>query len=310
MGGRFAIAAHQNKADAFINALESHGYERVKTLPEADFYLTDWTFTYTKFAGDVCWARELGKPVFLYPHTARPGLWDFHAEQWPYTAANFVFAEGHAEVMRLCGYPCPVEVVGWSLTEIKEHQEADYKKRLKVLFAPIHPNQNGWLHDADKDINYRTFITLLAISAIDLTVRHIGKLSANNVYEASTVEYIEGKPDGSIDDILAADVVIGAYTFAAMAVALGKPTIVIGDALRPRQGQSDETTLFSLNWDMWKGYARFPFNFEDLIDDPVRAEATIKAVTFKNHAVEAWKRKFIGQPFEPDCFVRRLEQYL
>lgn len=299
---KFALREHQHKSDRILGALLQK-HDRVKAIKKADFFVTEWVWHNEGFDPACIEAQRLGKLVFLYPHSARPGLYDFHEEHFE-VAAHFVYSPGHAEVLRRCNYPYPIETIGWPLCDIRPFATS---KHHNVLFAPIHPNANGWLNEADKNLNRRTLQTLIDIE-VNVRVRHVQSLENNGLEHFKTCEYKQGDPDGCIEDIEWADVIIGAYTFGHMSIALGKPTILIGDYYTPRQGQSIKLTRQALHWENWREYARYPYNFETVMDKPEAAYSLIKHAS----TVEAtdWKERFIGKPFDDEGFINKLEKYL
>ena len=211
--------------------------------------------------------------------------------------------------MRRVGYPCPVEITGWTYTEIKPFQESKPDKKIKVLFAPIHPIGSGYLIEIDRELNFNIFKTLVNMPDIDLTVRYIGTLGQCNLWKCPHVKYIEGKPDGTTKEIEEADIVISAYTHAYMTVALGKPLIMMGERTRPHAGNA-LFTGWGEQWEKYKNYLEYPFNICDALNEPDKALKMMIDAMRPSRKVEKWKQRFIGKPFEPDYFVDRVESYL
>jgi len=228
---------------------------------------------------------------------------------WPYTKASFVIAEGHAEVLRRIDYPCPIEVVGWTYTEIKKFQPSKPDGKLKVLFAPIHPLGNVHLIEIDREINRQVFTRLLNMPEVDLTVRYIGRMEENKLWPTRKAKFIHGQPDGTTDEIERADVIISAFTHAYMAVALGKPLIMMGERTRPHAG-NHLWTGWGEQWEKYKDYMEFPYNICDVLDDPNKALKMMNRAMDGSIKLEKWKKLFIGEPFNGDYFVDRLESYL
>ena len=116
MSPMFFVADWQGKAHRYVRALESAGWRQTGTLSKAAFLLTDMDVLGRR--GLVERAHQQGKKSFLYPHAARPNVgWDGLFEPSPHVTANFVIADGHAEILRRYGYPRPLEVTGWALCE-------------------------------------------------------------------------------------------------------------------------------------------------------------------------------------------------
>ena len=204
--------------------------------------------------------------------------------------------------MEAYGYPYPVEVTGWTYCEIREHRQGNWKHP-RVLFAPIHREQNGYIRPSAAAANqeiHRILVEFAERGEIDLTVRHIGPLGDN---KHPAARYIMGEPDGSYTEIDQADVVIGNQTFAYLAVARGRGTIMYLDKELPCSGDGPHRMLYAKSWDSYRDIMKYPFYYED---QPGNLLNMIKSVCFKNHSVEVSKSRFIGQQFDPKQFVERL----
>ena len=304
----FYISRHQRKERAYYKALRSRGY-RSHGWQKAEFALFDHDVGKRGVGHrqelDVLYLNDAR--VFMYPHSARPPLtWDMR-DPWPHTTACFVIADGHKNVMERYGYPFPVEVTGWTFCPVLPFQPCS-KKIPRVLFAPIHAEQNGFMRESAVEANQSVHASLLELSKsgeIDLVVRHIGPLSLSRLQAGPLAEYTRGEPDGSCCDIDKADVVIANQTYAYLAIARGKPTVMFLDTERPRSGSSNSGMVYARSWEKYEDYMRYPINAED--GDILGA---VRRACVYNSAVEFWKRRFIGEQFDPDCFVDRLERYL
>jgi len=296
------IVDHQNKSKAYAHALSQAGYISTDRLHAQGirFLLTD--ADWRRFQMEE--ARSRGIPVFLYPHAARPMVqYDGCIEPQPVTVM-FTHTEYGAELMRRIGYPYPVEAAGWSYSEIRPFVPITDVRR--VLFAPIHPNANGWLSPVDKDLNRRAYDALSAYcreSGAALSVRMIGTPEDNGL--ESDVDHHTGKKNNSADDMSSADVVVAHQTFAYMAVALGKPCVMFGEDVPPRSGNSDESFCYVSHWDSYKDDLMFPL---DILSGNI-AEVIGRAAAGCRQ-VEQWKQRFIGYPFDGDVFCKKLEAYL
>lgn len=317
----FYIKAHQHKASALIYAMREHRHPQVMSVRRANVIFLDYAWhgvwagiPNVRIRGEALAAEQLKKPLFLYPHSVRPDLpYDIEPYYYEKVKANFVFGPGHKEVLRMLDYPCQVEVMGWSYTERLPFQPSRPDGKIKVLFAPIHPIGRS-LPEDEKALNARTYETLLGLldkDEIELTVRHIHKLEYNGLWKDERVGYLSAATNGSTTEIRQADVVIAAYTFASMAAALGKPLIMMGDRMRSHNTPRDSGTLiYARNWDTYAEYKRFPLNIEDVTGKPERLLSMVNTAMEGSPAVEAWKKNFIGEAFEPDWFVRKVESYL
>jgi hypothetical protein len=305
----FYIRRNQHKADPFIDALSSAGwtYKRFLDWPEVYLYDVESADFGYGWHERMYILHEKGKRIFFYPHTARAGYPYTVREPWPYCEGRFAISEGTKEIWRRCGVEGPIHVIGWPWSPIKPFRSGTGKKKVKVLFAPMHPNHNGFLSDHDMRINREThevLADLASLNQISLTVRHLQPVERNGFTKREEAYYIAGEPDGNYRDIEEADLIIGSYTFAYMAIALGRPTIMIGEEAGHFSGAHQDMIRHSDHTrHLYYDYARYPFNFEEVVLDREAALSMIIDALFKWDAVENWKKLFIGEGFKPDVFV-------
>lgn len=303
------VIDHQNKSAAYSQALRAAGYHMTDRIHASGirFLLSDADWRWPMM--DEAQSRDI--PVFLYPHAARPMVqYDGCIEPRP-VRCMFTHAEGGAEIMRKIGYPYPVEVTGWAYSDVRPFRVTPSVSR--ILFAPIHPNANGYLNKVDKDLNWRTLFRLLGYcreTGTRLSVRLIGEPKQNGIADlVNEVEQVgeihRGKKNNSTADMESADVVVAHQTFAYIAVALGKPTVMMGEDVPPRTGNTEDGFRYVDHWDDYKADLMFPLDI--LAEDP--AEVIAKAAA-GCPAVEAWKARYIGRPFDGPAFVAKLESYL
>jgi hypothetical protein len=301
----FIYVGHQGKERAYVKALQAAGY-KAQTIERihARFALFDLDVNLRCQILDRLHGR--GIPVFIYPHSARPMVqWDGLHPIWPHTKCTFVIAPGHVEVMQRFGYPIPMEIAGWTYCEQKPFKPVREVKR--ILFGPIHPSASGWVADVDRDLNQRTFKALWDYaqeSGASLIVRHIKALELSGLKHIPGVNYIQGKPDLTIDEIDAADIVIGHQTFAYLALARGKPVLMMGEDIPPRTVVHG-AVAYVKSWEKYADLLAYPLDI--LAGDA--AEMIAKACK-RNTAVAAWYKKFIGEPFDGSAFVKKLENYI
>ena len=299
---------HQNKSAAYREALERAGYlfterENVQGLR---FVLSDADWGSRSYLAD---ARGRNIPVFLYPHAARPMvIYDGCVEPQP-VAAMFIQAPGGKELMEIIGYPYPVEVSGWAFSEIRPFRPVEDVQR--ILFAPIHPNGNGFLHQVDKDLNRRTYSALYDYcqkTGASLSIRLIGNRAdsgLDKVPEGDFVEIHAGKKNNSTLDMVTADVIVSHQTFAWMAVAMGIPTVMMGEDVPPRSGNTEAGFCYVSHWDDYKDLLMYPLDI--LNGDP---EEVISTAASTDEPIKEWRDRFIGEPFDGPKFVEKLESYL
>ncbi len=301
----FMIRPHQGKEKAYVDALRRAGYRpSVQNRARVKFVLFDMdggrrTAQLERF-------HSQGTPIFLYPHAARPQIiWDGIWEVWPHTRCNFVPGPGHVEVMRRYGYELPLEVTGWTYCGMLPFQPIVKPKN--ILFGPIHPSASGWICKEDKDANQRTFKLLLAYcreTGAKLTVRHIQALERNGLPRVSGVTYVMGRPDLAIREIDQADVVIGHQTFAYLAVARGKPTLMMREDLPPHT-VSHGQTVYAQSWEKYADLMMYPLDI--LAGEPAEL---IRRACQGDAAAAAWRERFISTPWDAKKFVTILESYL
>lgn len=141
-----------------------------------------------------------------------------------------------------------------------------------------------------------------------MSIRLIGNrqdCGLDGVPAGEFVEWHSGRKNNSTVDMDAADVVVSHQTFAWMAVALGKPTVMMGEDVPPRSGNSDAGFCYVKHWDDYKADLMFPLDI--LNGDP---EEIIAKAAAGDPAVEEWKARLIGEPFDGPAFVEKLESYL
>lgn len=302
----FYVYNHQGKAGAFVEALLSHGWTQTKEQTKANIILSDMDITSRGRTLEEL--SRMGKKVFLYPHGAIPAIfYDFDGyKPSKAVSAHFVPAPGHLEVMRAYGYPAPLEVIGWHLSPVRKFTPRREIRR--ILFAPIHPNNNGFLSRIDREINSKSFRAARTIAAgegASLTVRYLGDLRINGLWRAGGVAFIQGKPDLSVGEIERSDLVIAHHTFAYMAVALGVPTLMMGEDEAPRLGDREERLLRARSWDKYRDLMRYPL---DILDgDPF--DLAVRAAGSDSDILQ-WRERMIGKPFDPALFVERVRSFL
>jgi len=293
---------HQNKAFNYVNALKLAGHKETEK-EIADFLLIDIDVLsrgvlIKKF-------HSQGKQTFLYPHTGRPILqWDGWYPPSEMVTAVFTMAQGGIDIPTRYGYnSAPIHAVGWSYTDVLEFQPCEEPK--KVLFAPIHVNGNGFMTHRERSTNSKVFHKLLNTEGIDLTVRHIHPLEWNGLWVESGVDYVQGQPDQNTEDIHRADVVVSHQNMAYMAVAMGKPTLMMAEHLTPISGNTNKNVREVKSWDLYKDDLMFPL---DILSGDTRE--MLKRACKDDHEIRSWRERFIGESFQHDKFVELVENYV
>lgn len=290
----FYFHNHHAKGDAYLEALKRQ-YQQVEAPP------VDMTFSDQAIFGRAASLEYLrARRNFLYPHSGRPNLIGDILPIWDGIDAEFIAAEGHRQVMRSYGHDRFIHVVGWSLCPIRDFVPKQEARR--VLFAPIHPR----CHEMDKALN-RAVFELLRPLDIELRVHYIGSLEESGLerIEAPHIEYIRGELRPNTDKIDEADVVVGHQTFGYLAVARGVPTVMFGEDMLPHLIPHGQPPLFPKNWKRYHLKMRYPFDIQD--GNPM---AMLEKAIRPNEAVEAWKARMIGKPFNANLFLQKLARYL
>ena len=293
---------HQNKAVEYINALRLAGHKEVEQ-DDADFLLIDIDVLSRGVL--IKEFHQQGKKVFLYPHTGRPVLqWDGWYPPSSMVTAVFTMAQGGVDVPTKYGYSeAPIHAVGWSFCEPKEFRPCQEPK--KVLFAPIHVNGNGYMTARERAINSKVYHRLLNTD-VDLTVRFLHELEWNGLWDESGVEFVKGEANQSVEDIERADVVVSHQNMAYMAVARGKPTLMMAEHLTPISGNTNSSVREVKSWDLYKDELMFPL---DILEHE-NTYALLQRACRDDSEIRDWREQYIGDPFDHAKFVSILESYL
>jgi hypothetical protein len=248
--------------------------------------------------------KSIGATVILYPHGCNPELYyDGLFEPYESVDVRLVLAAGFAEFLRRIECPGQVQVMGWSLCDLAPFVPRPDVRR--VLFAPIHPTgrDGDTLVEAHREANVAIYERLLA-APWELTVRILGTPEQNGLWQADGVTFVPGGRDVGLRDIHAADVVVaGAGTFPAIAIARGVPTVMYRHGLPPVYGLAGEQPSPLLRADRYADYIRYPFSADD---GPL--EEIVQAAARSERPIAAWKRRFIGKPFDAKAAVAYVER--
>lgn len=296
---QIAVSDWHNKAKTLIKALTAAGHMVVERTVISDALLIDTDFPVGNYRNVMGFQRKHGAKIFLYSHGANAFLgWDGIWE--PQTVDGyFCMAEGVKEVMGLyhTPYPYPIYNIGWHFCEMLPFQPVQTIKR--VLFAPWHPHANGYLLPEIMDINTRIMAELAEKrGAWEITVRHLRSLAENGLPWYEGVKYVEARPNNTHDDIDEADLVISVGTYAHLALARGKPTLMYGQDIIPHEAYQPGHFEAVKSWENYRALMRYPFEWGEVTD--------LSVVT--RDPVDAWRKKFIGEPFQPAAFVALLER--
>jgi hypothetical protein len=299
---RIAANDHGGKSLAFLQALLNAGHELVTDGGPADLLLIDLDPPLAGYQQMIGRYHSMGAKIVLYPHGAgTPSLgYDSLYEPDPRVDANLVIAPGYAEFLRRIDYVPPVHTIGWSYCEQRPFRPcADVRT---VLFAPVHPNADGSMSELERAANADVFARLLA-GPWQVTVRHIGTPEENGLWAADGVTFVQGRLLAETAEIDAADAVIASRgTFPALAIARGVPTVQYGGD-EVFLGVPGETPVAARRSDRYVDYIRYPFNADD-----AQLDELFEAAARSDAAIADWKRRFIGEPFNPRDFVALIER--
>ena len=248
--------------------------------------------------------RRSGSKVFLYPHGVGV-MYYYDGIEAPYehTDGMFVIAPGFAEVYRRIGYPHPTYVIGWPYCDLLPFRANPAPTR--VLFAPMHPLEDGYLSDWQQELNRDVYALLRSVPGIELTVRHLHGLEQNGLPREPGVEYVQGQPDNTYADIDRADVVVACETYAYIAIARGAPTVMFGQGVHPSNGEHPGERIYAKTWDAWRDYLRYPWDMHD-----GSAGDLLAAAAAGDEPIRDWKARFIGEPLDAARFSATLEEAL
>lgn len=291
------------KERGVAQALHHCGHKLVADPEDADIALIDFPAGWGgQRLAMTWWFAERGVPVVSYPHGAAP-LVSFGGVTDPCArlTAELVHGEGHREILSLLGYPVPVEVIGWSYSPVEPFSPVETVGRL--LFAPAHPQADGSLRDEWKAANASAYQGFLDHPAPVKTVRMHGTWEQNGLWPDDRVTsrvYADLMLDWS--DIDNADAVVSEGTFAYLAVARGKPTVMFGQQLL---GRPDHGTRQVRDWERVFPLMRYPLAVEDGPFDEVLASACVGGPD-----VDRWKTRMVGEPLDPYALCALLDRYV
>jgi hypothetical protein len=293
----------QHKGGILGSVLKKH---KVKLVSDhADILLIDYDGDVLPYPMIIEKAYAEGAEVLVYSHGAfSMFVWDgIHAPN-AHTVAYLALSEGQKQVMDAYEYPLPVHVIGWHYCEQKPFTATEVRN---VLFAPWHPLGNGYLRPDAKLLNTQVF-SLLRKLPVTLKVRHANYLEANGLEREFGVEYEHSDMtiESSIKAIDAADVIVSnPGTFAALAIARGKPVVMYGQDLIPAEAYSDSYFLRAKHWDKYREIMRYPYSIEDL--KPKAAMIMLEHAA--QHEAKEWRELWIGKNVDGKNLLSVLNQY-
>ena len=294
---RIYVKPHQHKADAIIQALEHGGHKLARR--SVDVALFDVVNGY-RGEGFLAKAQILwneGATIVLYPHAATiPWWYDGVWELDPRIAGILVTTEAHQKIVeRFVPQDVMVRPIGWTLCEQRSFKSIDLIQR--ILFMPIHPPKGGMLRKEAREANRQTMVALSALAdRYEIIVRFIGDLDRQGIWYHPGITYLKALPDGGLDEIDAADLVIAEGTALHLAVARGKPTIGINQHEAPRSNFGD---LGGKHWSEYADVLSYPI---DQSDGPLEDLFLLA----NSSEQENWRKENVGESME----IEKLEYLL
>ena len=298
---KIAVKDHRGSVLAIAGALHNAGHT-LSNEGEADALLIDFDLPGYQYGPVIERYAEMGAKIILYPHGAgAPTLsYDGLFEPDPRVAANLVVGPGHAEYLRRIEYPSETHVIGWYQGPRRPFRPAQDVKR--VVFGPTHPNGDGSMMAFRRELNTKVFEALLK-GPWELTVQHLNTLEANGLWPVDGVNFVRNPGKADFTHIDAADAVVaGNGTLPALAIARGVPTVIYGQGVLA-WGLPDEEPTPLRRPERYFDYVRYPLDFED---GPL--DELLHTAAHSEEPVAHWKRRFLGEPFEPLPAVELIER--
>lgn len=281
----FSIYWHQDKQKPYHEALINNGWVHVPLGTPSDVLLVNHDMPQGDQRKSIDFYRANGAKIVLYPEgSGIYAYWDGIREPYKVDAC-LVLSDGYKQAMDKWNLNIPIHTIGWSWSALKDFTPTSGKK---VLFAPIHPDGFGVLEPGDIVWNRLIYEQLIHIPDIELTVRYLGTLAQNGLWTSPKVTFKRGVYDNANSDIESHDLVISTGTFAAKAIAMGKPTVAYPVA------SADNIYRFTRHCADYMYDMRFPYhvgNADDLGE-------VMKEAQHENFALREWREKWIGKPFD------------
>lgn len=300
---KIAIKDHRRESRKLAGALAAAGHTFVTDGSAADLLLIDLDPPVGLHKVLIDTYAEQGAKVVIYPHGGGGPVLSYEGlfEPDPRVAANLTTGLGQTEFMRRIDYPGETHTIGWVHCDRRPFRPcADVKN---ILFAPTHPNGDGSIIPSLRERNSEVFEELLK-GDWNITVRHLGTLEANGLWEAEGVKYVRGNGTAAWDDIDVADAIVaGDGTFPTLAIARGVPTVVYNQGVVALGLSDEQQVTVPARMHLYGDFIRYPYDAGDgPLDEIVHAAAASEA------GVADWKRRFLGEPFDPMAAVEIIER--
>lgn len=293
---RFLLWDFCAKAGYLRERLTLAGHEPAATLDDADLLLLDcdWRWAHPRPAL-IGAAAAAGVKVALYPHGGMPTVfvYDGLTDPNPAVGLRLEHGPGSIEAVHLLGLDLAQEAPGWLYSPTQPFTPVE--KPTRVLFAPQHPNMetigSGNGHDPAPALNQRVYRDLLTLG-YELTVSIVGPAWLNGVWPHPNARLIQNPNmlfHETYRQILDADLVVGAGTVAAAAVACGKPVVSVGQAQGDYSDWVDGEYRHPAREALYDGLLRYPVDAADGDLDEL-----IGRVCAGDEDAAGWRERFVG----------------
>jgi hypothetical protein len=295
---KYWMFEHQDKGQAFKEAFDQKGWEKVSDVRNSDAVIIDFDWHWHT---EITQAFELDIPIFQYIHS--PSSWVYYdgllmpSEK---VTHRFSITDASRHMMRVLGVPGPITSVGFPYAKLGKFERTIGEK---VLFAPLHPDGDLYLDDDLKQENSQTFKALLDAGA-QITVSCYGGAENCGLWINDRVKYLRSplSIQNMLQMIRVNDLVVADETPLYLAVAVGKPAIGLAGRLHPHQiGHPD---LILKTWPDYKDDYIYPIQAGDF-----NMSEMIKYVT-RNNVAKFWRDEWIGHDFNELLALDIIEGYV
>lgn len=290
-----------DKIDPFKQVCLDAGWTWVANELDADFLLVDLNFKdgWRDGISIIEYADIYNKPIFMVPHGAKGYLfWDSVYDVDERLTGVFVQSDGEKEILEKGGFTPPVYATGFPWAPVKPYK---FQEGTEILFAPIHANKDGSWDYAEQweEANRKAWEKIAPLSTFyNITVyADLGF----DIPLPKNVKYVQSelKMDKAIEMIEKADLVFAQETFAHLALAAGKPTVMIDD----RGYVQDDRERPSAYWPYYDPY---PVNL--LSDLPV--VNVLNQLMTEDQAIRSWRDRYIGWNFNAQAVLEPIKRSL
>jgi hypothetical protein len=283
---KFCVHDHQMKSRLLVATLLEAGHE-LSPVSEADLLLVDIDDPDAPGRGDLITACP--GTIVLYPHGALP---TYHGYYQPDRRVDvqLVHGPGSAALVSNLGLGRDVRPVGWSYSPTASYKAPQRPRR--VLFGPVHPYGSGALDERNADENRRVLQALRALD-VELTVQMFGTPQMNGFLVPPDARIVYSTLNVDWTEVDQADLVVAEGTLACLALARGKPVVMIGQfPTSDENGRSPVGPVVKV--------PRYPIDCSaGLLPDLFTAACADEGGW--------WREQYVGGPFDSVAFLNSVE---